>query len=280
MEQLREWSALAANSLNEFITAIAGLLPKLLGALILFLIGWLLARILRGLTQKLINALDRLLQRFALTATAEYKRLRQTSTSLLSGFVFWLVIFVFLAAAASILQLQIFTRWFDALLLYLPKLIAGSVIILSGVIVSSAARSMVTHAVSSARIHQSELFGRIVQITVIIAAFAIGIGQLGIDVSFLTDLVMVVFAVTLGAFALGIALATPLHISNLISAHGVRRSYHEGDEIIIGEHRGRILVITQNNVVIETELGETTLPAKMFAELPVSKILPQESHGE
>jgi len=280
MEQLREWSALAANSLNEFIAAIAGLLPKLLGAIVLTLIGWMLARVLRGLTQKLIKTLDKLLQRFALTSTPEYKRLRQTSATLLSGFVFWLVIFVFLAASASILQLQIFTRWFDALLVYLPKLVAGGVIILSGIIVSSAARSMVTHAFSSARIHQSELFGRIVQFTVIISAFAIGIEQLGIDVSFLTDIVIVIFAVTLGAFALGIALATPMHISNLISAQGLRRNYHEGDEIIVAEHRGRILAITQNSVVIETADGETTLPAKMFSELPVSKILPQDSHAE
>ena len=278
MDQLREWSTLAANSLNEFIAAIASLLPRLLGALVLFLIGWLLARILRGLTRKLIDVLDKLLQRFALTATPEYKRLQQTSAALLSGFVFWLVIIVFLAASASILQLEIFTRWFDALLLYLPKLLAGAVIILGGIIFGSAIRSMVTHAASSARFHQSELLGRIAQFTVVVSAFVIGIEQLGIDVSFLTDLVIVAFAVILGAFMLGIALATPAHVSNLISAHTIRRTYHEGDEIIIGEHHGRILAITHNSVVIESEQGETTLPAKLFADMPATKIVTQENH--
>ena len=278
MEQLREWSTLTANSLNEFFVAIAALLPKLLGALILFLIGWLLARVLRGLTGKLIDVLDKLLQRFSLTATAEYKRLRQTSATLLSGFVFWLVIIVFLAASASILQLEIFTRWFDALLVYLPKLLAGSVIIIGGIIFGGAVRSMVTHTASTARINQSELIGRIVQFAVIVSAFVIGIQQLGIDVSFLTDLVIVAFAVILGAFALGIALATPAHISNIISAHSVRRTYQEGDEIVIGEYQGRILAISQNTVVIETDRGETTLPAKLFAELAVTKILQKDPH--
>ena len=278
MEQLREWSAIVASSLNEFIAAIAALLPRLFGALVLFLLGWLLARVLRGMTRKLIHVLDKLLQRFALTASPEYKRLRQTTASLLSSFVFWLVIIVFLAASASILQLEIFTRWFDALLLYLPKLLAGAVIILGGIVFGSAIRSVVVHTANTARFHQSELLGRIVQFSVVVSAFVIGINQLGIDVSFLTDLAIVAFAVILGAFALGIALATPIHISNLISAHSIRRTYHEGDEIQIGEHHGRVLAITQNTVVLDTEHGETTLPAKLFAELPATKIIQKESH--
>ena len=280
MEQLREWSSIAASSLNEFIAAIAGLLPRLFGALVLFLIGWFMARLLRGLTRKLIDVLDKLLQRFALTATPEYKRLRQTTAMLLSNFVFWLVIIVFLAAAASILQLEIFTRWFDALLLYLPKLLAGAVIFLGGIVFASAVRSIVTHTASSARLHQSELLGRIAQFSVLITSFVIGINQLGIDVSFLTDLAIVAFAVILGAFALGIALATPTYISNLISAHNVRRSYHEGDEILIGEYQGKVLAITQNSVVLDTQQGETTLPAKLFAELPATKIIQKESHEQ
>lgn len=278
MDQLREWGTIAANSLNEFISVIAGLLPRLFGAFILFLVGWLLARILRGLTRRLIDVLDKVLQRFALTATPEYKRLRQTSTTLLSGFVFWLVIIVFLAASANILQLEIFTRWFDTLIIYLPKLLAGAVIILSGIIFGGVVRSMATHAANSARFQQSEILGRVVQFTVVISAFVIGIEQLGIDVSFLTNLIVVAFAVILGAFALGIALATPSHVSNLISAHTVRRDYHEGDEIMIGEYHGRILTITHNAVIIETEQGETTLPAKLFADMPTTKIIQKESH--
>lgn len=278
MDRLREWSTLAANAFNEFITAVASLLPKLLGALVLFFIGWLLARVLRGLTRKLIDILDKLLQRFSLTATSEYKRLRQTSSTLLSGFVYWLVLIVFLAASANVLQLEIFTRWFDALLVYLPKLLAGAVIIISGVIFGSAVRSMVTHTASGAGVNQSELIGRIAQFAVIISAFVIGVQQLGIDVSFLTDLVIVAFTVVAGAFALGIALATPLHISNLISVHSIRRNYQEGDEIVVGDFRGRILAIAQNAVVLETAQGETTLPAKLFAEMPVTKLLAQDHH--
>ncbi len=278
MDHLREWGVILADSLNEFVMAIASLLPRMFGALVLFFVGWLLARVMRGLTLKLIQFLDRLLQRFALTSTAEYKRLKQTTASALSALIFWMVILIFVAASANVLQVEIFTRWFDALLVYLPKLLAGAVIIFSGAIFGSGVQSFVTHAASSARLHQAELVGRVAQFAIVITAFVVGAGQLGIDVTFLTNLAVVGFGVILGAFALGIALATPAHISNLISAHNVRRHFQEGDEIQITEHQGRILAITQNTVIIETPQGETIVPARLFTDQPATKLITKVGH--
>ncbi len=273
MDQLREWGVILSNSLNDFVLAIANLLPRLFGAIVLFVVGWLLARVLRGLTLKLIQFLDRLLQRFALTSTAEYKRLKQTTGTALSALIFWMVILVFIAASANVLQVEIFTRWFDALLLYLPKLLAGAVIIFSGAIFGSGVQSFVAHAAISARLHQAELIGRIAQFAIVISAFVVGVGQLGIDITFLTNLAVVGFGVILGAFGLGIALATPAHISNIISVHSIRRHYQEGDEIQIGLHQGRILAITQNMVIIETAQGETSIPARLFIDQPAAKLI-------
>ncbi len=279
MDQLREWGAIVTASLNAFTAAVAELLPRLFGALLLFLLGWLLARLLRALTRKLIAFLDKLLQRFALSASTEYRRLHQMTSTVLAGFVFWLVIIVFLAAAANVLQLAIFSRWFDALILYLPRVLAGGIIMLAGIVFGSAVRTMVGQAARSARFHQSELLSRLAQFAVIVSAVVIGLGQLGIDVSFITDLFVVASAAVLGAFALGVALASPVHVSNLISVRTIRRSYHEGDEIVLGEYRGRILAITQSAVVLETEQGETTLPAKLFAEQPITKVVPKDAGG-
>jgi len=274
METLREWGAIAATSFNEFISTLMAFLPRLLGAVVLLLLGWILARILRGLTLRLIAVIDRLLQRFAMTASPEYKRLRQSSSVLLSSFIFWLVILIFIAGATSVLKLQIFTRWFDSLLVYLPSLLAGAVIILAGIIFGTAARTLVTQMARSVQLSHSELLGRLGQFSVVATAIVIGINQLGVNVSFLTDLATVAFAVILAAFGLGVALATPGHVSNMISARQLQRIYQEGDEIAIGEYRGRIITISNNSVILDTEQGETIIPAKLFAEMPATK-LPQ-----
>lgn len=279
MEQLREWGAVAASSFNESITTLIAFLPRLIGALALLLLGWVLARILRGLTLRLINMIDRLLQRFSMTATPEYQRLRQSSAVLLSGFVFWLAVLIFAAGATSMLELRIFTRWFDSLLVYLPKLLAGAVIILAGIIFGSAIHSLVAQAARSVHLSHSELLGRIGQFTVVTTAIVIGANQLGVDVSFLTDLATVAFGVILGAFALGVALATPSHVSNMISARQLQRLYQEGDEIRIGEHQGRVVAISNNSVILDTEQGETTIPAKLFADMPASKLIREKTNG-
>jgi hypothetical protein len=209
-----------------------------------------------------------------MTASPEYKRLRQSSSVLLSSFVYWLVILIFIAGATSVLKLQIFTRWFDSLLVYLPNLLAGAVIILAGIIFGTAARTLVTQMARSVQLSHSELLGRFGQFSVVATAIIIGINQFGVNVSFLTDLATVAFAVILAAFGLGVALATPGHVSNMISARQLQQIYQEGDEIAIGEYRGRIITISNNSVILDTEQGETTIPAKLFAEMPATK-LPQ-----
>lgn len=271
MDSLHEWGKLAASSFNELISTFAVLMPRLIGAALLLILGWVVARILRGVTQRLIGVLDRLLQRLRLGLTPEYERLRQSTAVILSSFVYWAVLIVFIGGAASVLRLQLVTRLMDAIVSYAPRLFVGVAIILGGIILANGIHAAIRRTGRLAALAHNEILGRIAQVSVILVAVVLGSSQLGIDVSFVIGLLTVAFAVTLAGFFLSIALATPVHIHNYISARQLQQFLQEGDWISTEGHAGRVVGIRRGTVILKTDTGEVILPAKLLVESVIER---------
>lgn len=134
--------------LNRLLTQIFAYAPRLVGALILLLIAWVVARILRSLVAGALRA-ARIDQRLgeaqgqtstaapsvpgtAASAAARPAPLSQT----LAEVVYWLVFLLFLPAILSALQLpgilQPVQSMVDKLLAFLPNLVAAALILLIG----------------------------------------------------------------------------------------------------------------------------------------------------
>jgi small-conductance mechanosensitive channel len=88
-------------------------------------------------------------------------------------------------------------------------------------------------------------------------------------------LLSVISGAFLGGLAIAISLGSKSMISNMIGAHYFKQQYHIGDRIRIGEYQGKILELTATNIIIDTEGGVVSLPAKLFGELATTTL--QES---
>src|SRR5690242_4476197 len=93
---------------SEILQRIVAFLPSLLGALLLVIVGWLLARILRALTVRAVLLVENLAARLASTPGAEPLRMRRAAT-VLGAIVFWAALLVFITAATHVLELTSFT---------------------------------------------------------------------------------------------------------------------------------------------------------------------------
>lgn len=108
--------------LNQLENIILSFLPRLAMAVVIFLIGFALARLIKALMNRFINRMDKMLPSKSLQ-----KKLKQISTDpstrLLSNLIYWIIIIFFLTAATEILGLPIITNWLGGLVNYLPNLI-------------------------------------------------------------------------------------------------------------------------------------------------------------
>ena len=276
--EMTSWTDAFSNELTRLAAQTAAYLPRLLLAIAVLVAGWFIARLLRMLSVRLLLGIDRLWHRFISHTGYEQLQPHYPPAKIAGMILFWFVMLFFIAAAASILGLGAFVTWLSSLATYIPILLTGLLIILTGVIVSAMLRDIVSSAAHRAGIGRSELLGRLVQAAVLVVAVAVGIDQLGVDISFLSIVVGIALAATFGSMALAFGLGARTYMSNIIAAHHLRQIYHAGDHLRIGEYEGTIAEFTATKVVLNTKMGRVVIPAWMF-EQEIS-ILPERTGHE
>jgi len=272
MDKYASWTT----SLNDTFTALVDRLtlhlPNILGALILILIGWLAAKLLRMLTIRFTYILDRAFQNYSRKKGIERRRLPIHSGKVLGGTIYWIVFLVFITTATHVLDLKLFTDWLSRVISYLPTLLAGGLIILAGVLVSSIARDLLIAAMPEKDKGQRHLFGRIIYVIILSTSIVIGVDQIGINVTFLVILLSIIVGTFLTGLAIAVGLGAKNTVSNMISAHHLRQHYKVGDQIKVWDYTGRITELTSTNIKLDTENGMVTLPANVFIENPMTKL--------
>ena len=245
-------------------TKIITYVPRLLTAVIVLVIGWLTARLLRAIIVRLVRGLDRLWHKLIVRKELAEVQNRYPPTKVIGEISFWLIILFFASMAADILGLTVFVSWISQVVSFFPLLIAGAVIIVAGIIISSLVRDLVASAASTAGAAQAELLGRITQVVILITAIVIGVDQVGIDITFLSIIAAILLSTTLGAVAIAFALGAKKHVENIVSGHNVRRRYRSGDTVRIRDIEGKILKIGSTGIVIDTADGQVSVPAGIF----------------
>ena len=273
MDTVNNWGSALSHAFAQFVERIAQHLPSIFGAFLLLLIGWIIARLLRSLATRAAIVVDRMLARMASGSSAERAKMSQSSAKILGSIVFWVVLLFFITAATQILGLSAFTAWLAGVVNYVPTLFAGTLIIVAGYLLSKLARDLVVATSTIAGPRQREMLGRTVQAIILVTALLVGADQIGIKVTFLA----IIAAAAGGTIAVSVALALSLgartYVANLIGGHHLRQAFSVGQRVRIGGFEGRILEFTTVSIVLETDEGRVSLPAKLFGEEPIVRII-------
>lgn len=264
-----EWSTALQDVLSAFLGKASQFFPKLVGALLLLLIGWLIARLLRSIGTNVVMTLERVLSQSSIARTGASVKLPLVSARMLGSILFWLVLLFFVTAATEVMGLEIFTAWLAQLVGYLPTVAAGGLIIVVGVLASRMARQLVEAAPVGEVRAQRELLGRMAQAVILITAILVGADQVGIRVTFLVIMAAVIVAALVGAAALAISLASRSYVANLIGSHYLRQTYAIGQQVRVDGHEGKILEMSATSLVLETRDGRVSLPAKLFNDAAI-----------
>lgn len=263
---------------NVFTTVIA-LLPDLVGALVLLLIGWMLARFLRLVTTRLTHSLNNILAGRFYGTNLEVARIPPSAQQLLGTVVYWATIFIFVIISVRLIGFTGAAGWLEKLLIYLPSLLAGGLIIIGGIILGSVTRRLVTHAAATANIAQPQLLGHVSQFSFIIVGFVIGLSQIGVDVTFFIILFGITLAAVLAGFSLAFGLGARSLVENLIANIHLKQMIKPGQIVATGAIRGRVLEFTATGVILETSEGRSLLPAKFCMDQSLNVVI-HEAHDE
>ena len=193
-----------AASFNQVVNDLVTALPAVIGALLILLVGYIIAKVVSGIVRKLLEraGADRA---FAERGKAVYGN-RATSirpSSLGGTIVFWVIMLVFLIAAANFLGWPQVSLLLNNFIGWLPNLIVAVIILIAAPVVGRIVRGAVESGSAQLGMSSGSTLGRVAEIGVIAFAVLIAINQVGIA----TDLVIILFIGLVAALALAFGLA-------------------------------------------------------------------------
>ena len=246
---------------------------RLIAALVLIVLGVLLAMALRAIAVRIGRAIERAVPgREFRTSFAGLTRERRVS-DIVGAVVFWAVLLFFFATAADALGIALLSSTVASLSLVVPRILAAVLILVVGLVIGGAARGAVTSAAARTGAAFAPTLGQLVRIAIVVAAALLAISELGVDITLLTAVLSVALLAVLGGFALAFGLGARTAIANIIGSHYLRQSFEVGQTVRVAGIEGTIAALTATAVVIDGPDGRTVVPAKLFGEAPASLIV-------
>ncbi len=262
-------------SAEQALTDVIAFLPNLLAAVALGLVGWLAARFARVAVRRIGTALNKGIARLPIHNSSRVN-LSPTALHILGDFVFWLVALLFLIGVASVLEIDIVNAWLARLVDFLPSVLGGALIIVIGVAASILLGQLAAAAAAPAGATRSQLIGRAIQVTVLVVAVVLGVGQTGLDMTLPVALIIVTAASVGGALTLAFALGAGDLVRDLIGAQGLAQHCELEQYVRVDGVEGRIVEMTATSLVIATDEGRVIMPARVFHERALTLLAPAE----
>ena len=202
---MQEVANAITSAVSESLKATANFLTNLIAAIFIFLVGVVIAIIVRNVLIRILNAI-RLEKYLANTGIPESLKKADSSlsvTKLLAELFRWFVILVFLIPAFNQLGLGAVNDVIKAMLSYIPNVVVAVIIITVGLVFAKIARDFVTATASSLGKQTATTVGQIARWSIIVFALLAALAQLGVA----QDLIKILFTgcVAMVAIAGGLA---------------------------------------------------------------------------
>lgn len=216
---VQNWSDVIVSSLQNLWWGFASFVPNLLGAIIVFVVGLIVAAGLGALVEKMFAAirLDAFLKKLALEPYFERAGLRLSGARFLGRIVYWFLVIAFLLAASDILGLFALSSFLRDVLFYIPNVAIAVLIMLTAVVVANFLKRAVRASVMSARLHAGHFLGSLTWWSVVVFGLLAAFTQLGIVPSILQAIVTGFIAMLALAGGLAFGLGGRDYAAHLIS---------------------------------------------------------------
>ncbi|MCX8081979.1 MAG: hypothetical protein N3D17_01055 [bacterium] len=188
-----------------------------LGALVVFIIGWIVAKFIKLLVTNLFKFLqvDKLSEDAGLKTMLEKGNITKEVSELIGIAVYWITMLVVIFIAVSFAGIDIPSSVVDGLLAFIPKFILGLLIFLFSIFLGNFFSGIVRTSAGNIGIQKAAVLGKLTQVAIVVFGTVIALQQLGIAAEFIGN----VFIIVLAAVAFGLALAFALGAKDIIKKY-------------------------------------------------------------
>lgn len=201
MEQLD----ILVSSLREFWSQLAAVLPKVLASILLLTFGWIVAKLARKATIRVLRLLkiDVMAERSGIEDFLLRGDVKFTAVTLLGSLVYWTILFTVVLAVLNSMGLEVAAQLFNRIILYLPNVVVAIIVIIFGTQFARFVQGLAFTYLSNVGIAGAEVISFIAQYALLFFVVSVALEQLQIGGQVLVS----AFQIAFGALCLALALA-------------------------------------------------------------------------
>lgn len=205
MAPITDMTTAVLTSLAAALALLLGAIPKILGFLIIVIIGWVIASAVAAAVAAVLRTVkfDDLAKRSGFSGFVDKMGIKNDASGFLADIAKWFVRLIVLVSAFDALGLPAVSQVLQQLLLWLPNLVVALVILVLAGLVAKALADLVRGATAEAGLGNPDLLANVARAAVWAFAIVIAVDQVGIA----TTLVNTLFMAVVGALALAFGLA-------------------------------------------------------------------------
>ncbi len=267
------------STLNDDLVAVIAYLPRVAGALLVLLVGYIVARIVGRVVAAVLHGVgaDRVTEHTRLADDLAAVGLPPRPSRLLGRGAFALVLVATLVQAVDALGLAPLSQSLRQLLEFTPHVVLAVLVLLAGAVGGDVVGRAAAAALSGAGVVYHGMVGALVRVLILLLALLLAMQQLTIDATFLLAVLLVALGgiALAGAIALGWGARTMA--DNLASARYVEQNFAVGDRVAVDGVCGVVEAITATSIALRTaDGGKAVVPNSVVARTTVAPA-PSES---
>ncbi len=274
MEKITEWDNILFSSLRELGLTVMSALPNIIGALILLLIGWLIARLARFVIRRVLRtkSLENVTRYLNELRWVQRSEVKVDSARLIARFVYWVILLFFFVAASETLGWTAVSQTLGDLLGYLPALLSAVIIAIVGLYIAQVVKNLILGTLLSLEMSSAKIISSFVFYIIAVFVILTALDQAGIDTTIITSNVTLILGAIMLTFAIAFALAAKDILRDILSSFYGRQNFKVGDLIKVNGMEGEIIRIDSISVVIKTPASEIVLPAHILISEKIEKL--------
>ncbi|MFA6524272.1 MAG: hypothetical protein WC264_02770 [Candidatus Paceibacterota bacterium] len=200
------WGDVFNASLQDLWWGFIQFAPKLIVAIVFFIVGWVLGNLVAKAFEHVVNALkvDKLFQSVGADDFFRKAGMNLNTGYFLGQVVKWFVIIVFLLPSLNLVGLDYISSFLkDDVLGFLPRVVVAALILIIATVVANAVSKAINASARAMNLRSANMLSTIAKYAVWIFAFIIALGQLGVAPAYM----QILFAGIIGMLAIAGALA-------------------------------------------------------------------------
>lgn len=201
MEQIN----LVVESLRSFWTELSASLPRIVGAVVLLIIGWVVAKVLRKATVKILKLvrLDVVAEKAGIEDFLLRGGVRYTAITIVANLLYWFVLFTVMLAVLNSLGLDAAAELFNKVILYIPNVIVAVLVLIFGALFARFVQGVSYTYLNNIGLSGAQVMSSVAQYAILVFVASIALEQLAIGGQILVS----AFQIAFGALCLALALA-------------------------------------------------------------------------